>query len=269
MAEEKCVLDSLKINDNLEPSLNSADQIIESQTMQWIRSKIIGLNLCPFAERPIKTNKLYIRIVRGDDHEEISNEILEVMLMQQDEPGTSIVIAPDYYPHDFERYLSMIQFLETRVMVAYELHDDIQIAPFHPEFMYDNIDGTDNNHATHTTSLPPIEVATNRSPYPMFHILKVGDVAKAVGKLGGDPGKVWRRNAKLLNNLEKRLGRPGAFSFLRHLNNGLVGEEGHAIEMAKSNENLVTEVLKQTKIEFDRDEARGGEKQTVRGGWTR
>jgi len=266
MAEEKRFMDSLKSKDNVESSLHSAEHIIESQTMEWIRSKIIGLNLCPFAERPIKTNNLSIHIVRGDDHEEISNEVLEVMLMQQDEPGTSIVIAPDYYPHDFERYLSMIQFLETRVMVAYELHDDIQIAPFHPEFMYDNMD----DDSTHTTSLPPIEVATNRSPYPMFHILKVDDVAKAVGKLGGDPGKVWRRNAKLLNNLEKRLGRPGAFSFLRHLHNGLVGEEGHAIDVATSNhENLVTEVLKQTKIEFDQDEARGGEKQTVRGGWTR
>ncbi|KAL7474637.1 hypothetical protein ACHAW6_000603 [Cyclotella cf. meneghiniana] len=48
---------------------------------------------------------------------------------------------------------------------------------------------------------------TNRSPYPMFHILRENEVSKAVGNLGGDASKVWENNVRLLENMEMKLGR--------------------------------------------------------------
>ena len=38
---------------------------IKSRTMDWIERVVIGYNLCPFAERPLKENRLRISVVRG------------------------------------------------------------------------------------------------------------------------------------------------------------------------------------------------------------
>ena len=69
---------------------------------------------------------------------------------------------------------------------------DIQIAPFHPLFEFADSNGVD--------------VWTNRSPYPIFHILREDDVSKAVAMLDGDASKVWKRNLKLLQDFDDTLG---------------------------------------------------------------
>ena len=75
------------------------------------------------------------------------------------------------------------------------LHGIVQLAPFHPQFVFEGSapDGIDNY--------------TNRSPYPMFHILREDEVSRAVDKLDGDAGKVWRRNIDLLEMMVDRFGK--------------------------------------------------------------
>merc|ERR1712238_479258 len=70
-----------------------------------------------------------------------------------------------------------------------------QIAPFHPMFEFSG------------STSRGIDNLTNRSPYPMFHILREVEVSSAVDKLGGDSGKVWQRNISLLNKFKDELGR--------------------------------------------------------------
>lgn len=49
-----------------------------------------------------------------------------------------------------------------------------------------------------------------RSPYPIFHILREEEVAVAVNRLDGDSSKVYQRNIHLLNKMEQVLGREKA-----------------------------------------------------------
>jgi len=226
-----------------------SDSEIEFATLEWIRECVIGLNLCPFAKRPIETKRLSTHVVRGDDHQTIAAAVSAEFLAKQREIGTAFVIAPEYYPDDFERYMSMVQFLEQRVMEFYGLHRDVQIAPFHPLFTYDG-------------SGDEIHIYTNRSPYPMFHVLRVDEVSRAVKKLDGDPGKVWRRNVRLLQNLEKELGRLGVVRFITRRGNK---DKENNIEASQ----VIEEVLRKTKEEMEREKKEGGEKQMVRGGWVR
>jgi hypothetical protein len=88
--------------------------------------------------------------------------------------------------------MSLVQYIEEDVMENLNLHGIVQLAPFHPQFVFEGSapDGIDNY--------------TNRSPYPMFHILREDEVSRAVDKLDGDAGKVWRRNIDLLETMVDR-----------------------------------------------------------------
>lgn len=213
-------------------------------TVQWIQKTVIGLTLCPFAERPFKTKELSLHIIRGNDPPSIAEAVTEQLLLKRDQRGTAIVVCPEFHPDDFEEYLAMIQYLEQRVMTYFELHDFVQIAPFHPQFAFDG-SGDD------------VECYTNRSPYPMMHVLRVDEVDRAVNKfLGGDPGKVWRRNKRLLGILEEKLGRMKIVKLL-------LG----SYEVNENMDDVVHEALEQTKNEMDTETE--DEKSKLRRSWVR
>ena len=172
--------------------------MIETTAMNWIRKVVIGYNLCPFAEKPLREKKLHVSVVRGDDPQWVASTVLHEMIYHSEKPGTTVVVAPEYYPDDFEPYMSLVQYLQDEILEENDdIRGEVQIAPFHPLFQFEgsDSDGVDNY--------------TNRSPYPMFHILREVEVAGAVQKLGGDASKVWERNVKLLENMEEKLGRDG------------------------------------------------------------
>lgn len=223
---------------------DQSDEVVMATTIRWIQKTVIGLNLCPFAERPFKTKELSFHIVRGNDPPSIAEVVTEQLLLKRDQRGTAIIICPDFYPDDFEEYMAMIQYLEQRIMTYFELHDYVQIAPFHPKFTFEESGNS-------------IESYTNRSPYPMMHVLRTDEVERAVNKvLGGDPGKVWRRNKRLLEILEGKLGGLNVVNFL--------------FDRIKGNENMdkiIHESLEQTKNEMDKET--DDEKIKFRGSWVR
>ena len=169
------------------------DRKIIDVTLDWIQNVVIGLNFCPFAEKPFKTQQMHLEVIHGRDETEILSRVLGECLVKQSKPGTSLMICPDLYPNNFQTFLQVYNMLNDGVLVNYELTEDVQIAPFHPKFEFDGSgsDGVDNY--------------TNRSPYPIFHILREDEVGRAVDLLDGDASKVWRRNVELLESLGDEL----------------------------------------------------------------
>ena len=70
-----------------------------------------------------------------------------------------------------------------------DYHNNIQTVGFHPRFQYahENPDDASN--------------LTNRSPYPMIHILRVDEVAQAIDEYG-DTDRISERNMAYLRNLK-------------------------------------------------------------------
>jgi uncharacterized protein len=190
-------------------------------TRDWLDRIVIGWNLCPFADRPNREKNLELYLVRGQREEDILNLLLNVCQYQHLNPGTSLIIAPDYHPDSFVDFLSLCTTMEEDILPQYpDLQESIQIAPFHPLFEFADSNGVD--------------VWTNRSPYPIFHILREEDVSKAVEKLQGDASKVWGRNIKLLRDLEVALGGPEELErVVRNINH--------------DKEDIVQDVLKQNR----------------------
>ena len=169
------------------------DHPIIHNTMDWIQGIVIGLNFCPFAEKPLLQGKMNIVVIRGLDERNIMAQVLAECFTRQTSSGTSLMVCPDLYPNDFTSFLGVYNILQDGILVDNELTDDIQIAPFHPKFVFDGSgpNGVDNY--------------TNRSPYPIFHILREVEVSHAVDALQGDASKVWQRNVDFLQTLEEEL----------------------------------------------------------------
>lgn len=169
------------------------DQIILESTLDWVQNVVIGMNFCPFAEKPFKSQQMHLEVIQGRDENEILARVLGECIVRQSKPGTSLLICPDLYPNNFQTFLQVYNMLNDGVLVDNELTDDVQIAPFHPLFEFDGSghDGVDNY--------------TNRSPYPIFHVLREEEVGRAVDLLDGDASKVWRRNVEFLEALSEEL----------------------------------------------------------------
>eukprot|EP00977_Amphora_coffeiformis_P012755 scaffold3226_cov160-Amphora_coffeaeformis.AAC.16 len=170
---------------------------IEDKVKQWLKSVVIGLNLCPFAERPMREKNLRFFTVRGDDEEKILSSIMVVLLLQEQIPGTSIIVAPECYPDDFEAYLGVVNMIEKGLLEDNDMVGVLQVAPFHPLFRFE---GSDVNS---------VDNWTNRAPYPIFHVLREDEVERAADSLEGDASRVWKRNVGLLEALEEGLGPDG------------------------------------------------------------
>uniref|UniRef100_A0A7S2EIU0 Uncharacterized protein n=1 Tax=Ditylum brightwellii TaxID=49249 RepID=A0A7S2EIU0_9STRA len=104
------------------------------------------------------------------------------------------------------------------------MHGVVQLAPFHPSFQFQGTEEAD------------IDNLTNRAPYPSFHILREDEVSSAVQKLKGDSSKVWNRNVRLLQNLQKTFGRQKAEKIMK-------GDEVDGID----------QVLRDTKEEVEKE----------------
>ena len=171
--------------------------VLEEEVKQWLKDVVVGLNLCPFAERPMREKKLRIFTVRGNDDEKLLSSIMVVLMLQESTPGTSIVICPECYPDDFEAYLDVLNMIDQGLLVDNDMVGTLQVAPFHPLFRFEGSDADS------------VDNWTNRSPYPMFHILREDEVERAADSLDGDASRVWKRNVGLLEALEDALGADG------------------------------------------------------------
>jgi len=171
------------------------DKLVIRNTEAWIEKVVINLNLCPFAEKSRSRSEIYTSVVRRDDVEEISRVVLRQCLLRKDGVGTSVVVCPDFSLGDFRgEYMEVLGMIEEFLGVN-DLDGHVQIAPFHPLFEFSG------------SGYESVDNLTNRSPYPIFHILREEEVSTAVRKIGGDSSKIWKRNVSLLEAFEDELGR--------------------------------------------------------------
>jgi hypothetical protein len=162
------------------------NEIIIFQTKKWITDVVAGCGFCPFVSKEIK---------RGSIHYEVLPEAtaaaalakLVAMLYQLDndeEIETSLLILPHSFD-SFDAYLALLEMAEA--IIEKENHDGIyQVASFHPAYLFAG--STDKDPANYT----------NRSPYPMLHILREASVTKAVDGYDGID-EVPNRNIRFAN----------------------------------------------------------------------
>lgn len=112
-----------------------------------------------------------------------------LLALQASDPGeceTSLLIHPDVLT-DFLDYNDFLD-LADQLLEELELDGVIQIASFHPDYQF--ADSTPDDPAN----------CSNRSPYPMLHLLREDSIAAATEPLS-DPDLVYRRNIQTLRRI--------------------------------------------------------------------
>ena len=168
----------------------STSDLIEKHIRAWLESFIVGLNLCPFARPVIASDGLRIAICESEDLDQLHRAFLtELDLIQQSkeqEIATTLLVMPNALT-DFDDYLMFIDNAEA-LIEELGLDGTIQLASFHPDYLFD---GETEDSASHFS---------NRSPYPVIHFLREEMLTDALEEFP-NPEQIPLRNISTLEKI--------------------------------------------------------------------
>jgi len=163
---------------------------VEADMRRWVERAVIGLNLCPFAKAVWVKNQVRIAVSRARHLDAFLDDLDAELLRLRDTPpevlDTTLLVHPTLFP-DFFVFNDFLDVVD-RVIAEHDLEGVIQVAPFHPDFVFDGVAPDD------------ITNATNRAPYATLHLLREDSVARAVAS--GEPAEaIVARNLETLRRL--------------------------------------------------------------------
>ena len=158
------------------------NKIIE-QTETWIKTVVIDCNFCPFAARVYADKTIHYTVSNAVTIGECLPVVMhELELMDKnDKTETTFIILPEGFS-DFKTYLLLVKKAEK--LLATEGYEGVyQIASFHPDYCFNEAEADDPANYT------------NRSVYPMLHILREESITKAL-QFFPEPEKIPETNIK-------------------------------------------------------------------------
>lgn len=136
----------------------------------WVEKFVIGLNLCPFARHPFQKSQIRFAVSNEEGIEnQATNFWKEIILLEKegsDKISNSLIILPTGF-EDFEEYLLLIEICEDLLEMQGK-SANFQIASFHPDYQFAETEMEDPRNFT------------NRSPFPLIHILRSEEVELAI-----------------------------------------------------------------------------------------
>ncbi len=154
----------------------------------WLEQLVIGLNLCPFAKQEFINGR-----VRFYPSTATTIEMLLLDLQQELErlnSDSSVETTLLIHPHILTDFYDYNDFLDIAdgLLIDMELDGIYQIASFHPNYQFSD---TEPNDA---------ENYTNRSPYPLLHIIREQSLENAVANYP-EPESIPVRNIQLMKEM--------------------------------------------------------------------
>lgn len=173
----------------------AADAIVDdasviAATRRWLTRAVIGLNLCPFAKAVHAKGQVRIVVSAAATPGALLADLAgELALLQTSDPrelDTTLLVHPRVLG-DFHDYNAFLDEADAAVD-ALGLTGEIQVASFHPDYVFADADMDDAANCT------------NRSPFPLLHLLREESVARAV-EAYPDPDVIVERNIERLDAL--------------------------------------------------------------------
>lgn len=151
-------------------SSNTDIKALTEQVNQWLNDVVIGLNLCPFAAKPQRNKQIKIFVSEASQEEALLEDILlQLIELSNTEPEkleTTLVVVPNML-QDFWDYNFFIDWVEGLIKQQ-DWEGIFQVATFHPDYCFGGAEPEDD------------ENLTNRSPYPVFHLIREESMEKVL-----------------------------------------------------------------------------------------
>jgi uncharacterized protein len=161
-----------------------ADNRPIEQTRRWLESAVIGLNLCPFAKAVTVREQIRFVASASSDTDALLDELVRELQFLRDTPAqsvdTTLLIVPTLLA-DFDDFLSFIDLAEVSLRL-YGFVGEIQLAHFHPAYVFADADGDAD-----------LANFTNRSPWPTLHLIREASLEKATAAIP-DAADIYERN---------------------------------------------------------------------------
>ena len=169
--------------------MTTAEEIVAA-TKRWLQQAVIGLDLCPFAKAVYVNDQIRYAITNADTPEalleDLIGELQALVVADPAETETTLLIHPRVFD-DFLDYNDFLGVAEETV-ADLGLEGILQVASFHPRYQFAGTEPDD------------IENYTNRSPYPMLHLLREESVERAVEAFP-DTAQIYEKNIATLRQL--------------------------------------------------------------------
>jgi len=144
------------------------EETVIQHTINWIKNVVIDLNFCPFASKVFLNKSIRYTVLTYSDINLVL-EKLDTELRHLDENAdteTTFIILPHTF-HNFNLYLDLVDAAEQ--LISDNGYEGVyQVASFHPLYLFANSDESDPANYT------------NRSIYPMLHLLREESIDKAL-----------------------------------------------------------------------------------------
>ncbi|MFT4624477.1 MAG: hypothetical protein ACI8PZ_003136 [Myxococcota bacterium] len=152
-----------------------------AEVRAWLRDTVVGLDLCPFARRPLEAGRVRFSVSTTEGHRGALEDVAREADLLVADPAidTTLLLIPQA-PADFETFVAWTEDAEDLLA-----EDDLQVVAFHPAFRFADADPHDPANGV------------NRSPVPLWHVLRADQVEAAVAS-HPDIASVPERNAALL-----------------------------------------------------------------------
>jgi uncharacterized protein len=168
------------------------NQNIIDVTRRWISSIVIGLNLCPFARRVFEADAIRYVVSAAENEKQLLANLTDELKLLASSAITPVETTLLIHPFVLANFLDYNDFLDP----AEQRLDDlgltgtIQIASFHPDYQFAG------------AAPDAVENYTNRSPYPMLHLLR----EDSISSIAADPDELLEIPQRNIETL-KALGR--------------------------------------------------------------
>jgi hypothetical protein len=159
-------------------------------TRRWLERFVIGQRLCPFAAAPYHANRIAYRVSEACTLDGVFHDFLvtleECVASDPREQETALLILTRALGV-FDDYLDALDLMERAVNEA-GLDGRLQLASFHPDYRFEGAAADDPANFS------------NRSPLPMFHLIREDGLAAAL-EAYPEPARIPARNIRHLRRL--------------------------------------------------------------------
>ncbi|MFK5985511.1 MAG: DUF1415 domain-containing protein [Pseudomonadota bacterium] len=139
-----------------------------NQTKKWLDEVIIAHNICPFAKKERDSDKIRFFVDQSIEVEQaLENLIIECQHLDNDAQIETTLFIISRLCQDFNDYLYFLD-LAKQLLHSMDYEGIYQLASFHPDYCF--ADSPADDAANYT----------NRSPYPMLHIIREQSLENAL-----------------------------------------------------------------------------------------
>jgi uncharacterized protein len=171
-----------------------SDAAVIDATRRWLERAVIGLNLCPFAKAVHARRQIRWVVSRATSESallaDLQHELQSLAAADPQAVDTTLLIHPEVL-QDFHAYNQFLGRAD-RAIVKLQLQGVLQAASFHPHYQFHDCEPDD------------VANCSNRSPFPMLHLLRESSIDRAVAAFP-EAETIYDANIRTL----RRLGRSG------------------------------------------------------------